>query len=145
MLRIPVRPAWLMVILAGGTAGTALRAWLETAFAPASGQWPWVTFVVNVSGALALGLLLTLLAEIGPDSGWLRGVRLGVGTGVLGGYTTYSTFAVETVQLLRSGEWLLGLGYALGSAVAGIVAAYAGARLVRRVARWRRRAGGARR
>jgi CrcB protein len=141
MLRIPVRPAWLLVILAGGTVGTAVRAGLESAFSPAPGQWPWTTFWINASGALVLGVLLTLLAEIGPDRGWLRGIRLGVGTGVLGGYTTYSTFSVETLLLLRSGGWLLGLAYALTSVVVGVGAAYAGARLVRLVARWIRRRG----
>lgn len=144
LLRIPVRPVWLLVILVGGTAGTGVRAGLEAAFPPAPGDWPWTTFWINLSGALLLGVLLALLAEAGRDHGWIRAVRLGVGTGMLGGYTTYSTFSVEAMQLLRSGAWLIGLGYALGSVVLGVAAAYGGARAVRRVARWRRRRGGSR-
>jgi CrcB protein len=143
MLRIPVRPAWLGVILLGGTAGTAIRAALEAAYPAGPGEWPWTTFWINVSGSLVLGVLLEVLAETGPDRGWRRGIRLGVGTGVMGGYTTYSTFAVETLQLVNSGAWLIGLGYALGSVLLGLACAFAGARGVRRLLRCRRRAKGA--
>lgn len=143
MLRLPVRPAWLGVILLGGTVGTAVRAWLETLYTPGPGEWPWVTFWINVSGSFILAVLLEVLAETGPDRGWRRAVRLGIGTGVLGGYTTYSTFSVETVQLLRSGAWLVALGYAVGSVVLGLAVAFGGVRLVRRVLRRSRRAKGA--
>lgn len=143
MLRIPVRPAWLGVIMVGGTVGTAVRAWLEGAHPAVPGEWPWTTFWINISGALILGVLLEVLAETGPDRGWRRGLRLGVGTGVLGGYTTYSTFAVETLQVLQSGAWLVALGYALGSVVLGLLAAFAGARGVRWLMRGYRRARGA--
>ena len=143
MLRLPVRPAWLGVILLGGTAGTALRAWIEGAFAPPIGEWPWATFGINLSGALLLGTLLELLAATGPDRGWRRGVRLGVGTGLLGGYTTYSTFSVETLQLLHAGAWLLGLGYAISSVLLGLVAAFLGGRAARRVLRRYRHTKGA--
>lgn len=143
MLRLPVRPAWLGVVLIGGTAGTAVRGWLETAFAPPAGQWPWVTFWINVCGALLLGVLLEVLAETGPDRGWRRGLRLGIGTGFLGGFTTYSTFAVETLQLVAGGAWLVGAGYAVTSVVLGLLAAFSGVRLLRRLLRGYRRARGA--
>jgi len=143
LVRLPVRPAWLGVILIGGAVGSALRAWLETTFPPAAGHWPWTTWWINVSGALMLGVLLEVLAVTGPDEGWRRGVRLGVGTGALGGYTTYSTFAVETVQLLQGGAWLVGLGYALGSVLTGVLAAVVGVWAVRRLLRGHRRARGA--
>ncbi len=143
MLRIPVRPVWLGVIGLGGAAGTATRAWLESQFPAAAGEWPWTTFWINLTGALLLGALLEVLAGSGPDRGWRRGVRLGMGTGFLGGYTTYSSFAVETLGLIQSGAWLLGFGYALGSVVAGLAAALAGARLVRRLLQRTRRARGA--
>ncbi len=143
MLRIPVRPAWLGVIFLGGAAGTATRAALEGAFPAAPGQWPWTTFWLNVSGALVLGILLEVLAGTGPDRGWRRGVRLGAGTGFLGGYTTYSSFALETFGLIRADAWLIAVGYALGSVVLGLVVAFLGARVVRRVLRRRRRAQGA--
>lgn len=113
---------WLTLILVGGTAGTAARAWLEGAYAPPPGEWPWVTLGINVGGALLLGGLVTLLAVTGSDAGWRRGVRLGLGTGLLGGFTTYSTFSVETMELLRA-SWLLGVAYAVTTVVAGFLAA----------------------
>ena len=81
-----------------------------------------------------LGLLLELLSRRGPDVGARRLLRLGLGTGVMGGYTTYSTFALETVRLLEGGALLLGIGYALGSVLLGLAAAWAGTLLAIRIA-----------
>ena len=129
---------WLALILVGGTVGTAARAQLEGAYAPPLGAWPWVTLGINVSGALLLGGLVTLLAVTGSDAGWRRGVRLGLGTGLLGGFTTYSTFSVETMELLRT-SWLLGVAYAATTVVAGFVAALGAAWAVGELARPRTR------
>jgi fluoride exporter len=134
---LPVAPRWLGLIFLGGAAGTTLRSLLESAYGAAPGQWPWVTFWINVGGALLLGALLEGIAASGRDTGWRRGLRLGIGTGVMGGFTTYSTFSVETVSLLRSGQGLLAAGYALGSVIAGVAGALLGVRL----ARWIGRAG----
>ncbi len=133
ILRLPVRHAWLGIILIGGSAGTALRAWLEAAYATPAGGWPWVTFWINIGGSFILGGLLEVLAETGTDRGWRRGIRLGLGTGFLGGFTTYSTFSVETVQLLSAGLWASGISYGLGSVTAGPAAAFAATRVVRRL------------
>lgn len=126
------RAAHAALILIGGMAGTALRAALEAAVPAAPGSWPWTTFWINVIGSALLAMLTEWLAG-GQDAGWRRSVRLGVGTGVLGGFTTYSTFSVETVGLLASGQWILGVGYALGSVVSGIAAATAAIAVLRRV------------
>jgi len=141
ILRLPVRPAWLGVILIGGSAGTAIRACLETAYATPAGGWPWVTFWINIGGSFILGGLLEILAETGPDRGWRRGVRLGLGTGLLGGFTTYSTFSVETVQLLTAGLWASGISYGLGSVILGPSAAFAATRIFRRLLRRHHRGG----
>ena len=77
-------------------------------------------------------VLLGLLARLGDDSGWRRRVRLGLGTGVLGGYTTYSTFAVEVVERQRDSLLLLSTGYALASLVCGVLAAAIGLRVTAR-------------
>lgn len=138
LVHLPVRPAWLGVILLGGTVGTAARAALESSFAPAPGQWPWTTFWINLAGAFLLGALLEGLAISGRDHGWRRGLRLGLGTGVLGGFTTYSTFAVESFGLIGSASWLVGLGYAVGSVLLGVGAAFVGVRAVRLPVRWLR-------
>lgn len=129
-----VRPTWLLAILVGGAAGTALRSGLEAAFAQPDG-WPWATFWLNISGSLALAALLEALAGGGSLTGWRRLLRLGLGTGFLGGYTTYSSFAVETVTRFESGAWQVGLGYAVGSVLLGLAAALTGAGLVRLVAK----------
>ena len=127
------RGARTAVVFAGGVAGTAVRAALETALPAQPGGWPWATFVINLTGAFLLGLLLETLARRGPDEGARQLLRLGLGTGVMGGYTTYSTFAVETVRLLGAGAVLSGLGYALGTVLLGLAAALAGGRLAARL------------
>jgi CrcB protein len=122
----------LGLVVAGGAVGTTLRYLLESAFAAPAGTWPWATFWINVTGALALGALLEALAVLGPDEGWRRSARLGLGTGVLGGFTTYSTFVVETAQLARHQEPVLAVGYDLASLAVGFLAALAGTVVVSR-------------
>lgn len=121
--RLPAGPGVLVLIAVGAAMGTTVRSWLESAFAPGPGVWPWVTFWINVCGSFALGALLEALASTGPDKGWRRRARLGAGTGLLGGFTTYSTFSMEVVQLLRGGAGWIAAGYALFSVVTGIAAA----------------------
>jgi fluoride exporter len=126
------RAANAALIVIGGMAGTAVRAGLEAAAPAQPGGWPWTTFWINIVGSLLLGALLEWLAS-GEDVGWRRSVRLGVGTGVLGGFTTYSTFSVETISLLASGHGLTAVGYALVSAAAGVAAAAIAIVVMRRV------------
>lgn len=114
------------LVAAGGAVGTTARALLEEAFAPVPGAWPWTTFWINVTGSFVLGVLLESLVRSGPDAGWRKGVRLGCGTGVLGGFTTYSTFAVEVERLASGGHVGLGAAYALGSVALGVAAACLG-------------------
>ena len=116
-LALPVGAA---VVAAGGTLGVLVRAVVSAPAPP--GAWPWGTFVVNVTGSLVLGALLAVLQR-GPDVGRRRAVRLAAGTGVLGGFTTYSTFALEVQRLLAGGHVATGLAYALVSVALGVVAA----------------------
>lgn len=120
------RPVALLLIGLGGVVGTLLRFALETAIPAAPGVWPWATFTINVCGAFVLAVLLEGIALLGPDDGWRRRVRLGVGTGVLGGFTTYSAFMVEAAQLGRSAEYLMALGYIALTVLLGTAAAWAG-------------------
>lgn len=126
-----------LLIVIGGAVGTGLRAWLETTWPSQPGGWPWATFVINITGAFLLGLLLETMTRRGPDTGVRQLLRLGLGTGLLGGYTTYSTFSVETVALLRIGAVPVGIGYALASVLLGLLAALAGAALAGRQPRGR--------
>lgn len=115
----------LGVVALGGAIGTGVRAVLAEVF-PAVGGISWAIFTINVVGAFCLGLLLEALAHRGPDVGRRRNLRLFVGTGILGGFTTYSTLADDTAQLLDAGRWGAGSGYALLTVVAGLVAVVAG-------------------
>ena len=92
--------------------GLAAARWLGLAF-------PWGTLVVNVAGGLAMGVLF---ARVGPEQ---EGLRLLVGVGVLGGFTTFSTFSLETVRLLEHGPGL-GLFYVACSLILSVGACWAG-------------------
>ena len=116
-----------LLVAVGATVGTLLRASIELVFPHAPGEWPWATFAINILGSLALGALIEALALRGPDTGRRRMLRLGVGTGVVGGFTTYSTFVVEIDRLATAGAVSMALVYTLASVVLGVVAAAIGA------------------
>ena len=103
----------------GAPSRYALEWWIRT-------RWPTVTptgtLVVNVSGSLALGVVVGLLLAHGLDAD----VRTVVGTGFLGAYTTFSTYAYETVRRGEAGHSRLAVAYAVGSIVAATVAAAVG-------------------
>jgi CrcB protein len=119
-------PRLAALVALGGTAGTAARLHLEAALPAQPGAWPWTTFLINVAGSLILGVLLESLLRGGDDTGWRRAVRVGCGTGIVGGFTTYSTFVLEVERLLQGGDAVVGVLYALVSVVAGLVAAGVG-------------------
>ena len=87
------------------------------------GAFPWGTFVVNVSGSFALGLLFVLLTERATADPW---VRSSLTIGLLGAYTTFSTLSLESYRLLEDGALGLALVNTLGSVAAGLVAVYLG-------------------
>ncbi|PZE55544.1 CrcB family protein [Curtobacterium sp. MCPF17_047] len=123
----PPHTRWSLIALVafGGAIGTAVRAVLAQAL-PAVDGISWTVLAINVVGAFCLGLLLDALARRGPDVGRRRALRLFVGTGVLGGFTTYSTLADDTARLLDVGRWAAGSGYALLSVLLGLAAVVAG-------------------
>ena len=131
--RAPSVAASLALVAAGGCAGTLVRAALERAWPASPGHLPVTTLALNVVGALTLGLLLGALSEGRPR------LRLALGTGVLGGLTTHSTFILESHRLLTSsgdgGHPVLGAAYLVGSMVAGLVAAGLGLWLAGRLRR----------
>ena len=116
----------MLAVLAGGLLGTPARYGLGQALPGRSGSWPVGTLVVNLVGAFLLGLLLEGLARRGDDTGRRRLLRLGLGTGFLGAFTTYSALAVETDLLVRDGRPGLAAAYALISVLAGLALAAAG-------------------
>lgn len=121
------RRRWTLALIGvGGAAGTLMRFGIEAAVPVGGNGWPWPTFLINIAGALVLAALLELLVLTGPDSGWRRRLRLTVGTGMLGGFTTYSSFMVEAALLGGTGQYLIALGYASMSVVLGFTAAWVG-------------------
>lgn len=124
-LPVHLRPAYLALVFAGGALGTLSR-YLLALVIPAWGGMPLATFLVNVTGAFLLGWLLVALTHRGPDHGARRTLRLLLGTGFLGGYTTYSAFAVDADGLISSTDPGLGLVYALATVVVGGLATFGG-------------------
>lgn len=121
--RITVHRFITVALIGLGGAGGTLARWGLEAWLPIRGRIPWTTMGINVAGAGLLGALLAWLACSGPDKGWRRRVRLSFGTGLLGGFTTYSAFSVETVTLLRMGTWWPGVAYVVLTLVGGLLAA----------------------
>lgn len=110
---------------AGGCAGTAARLGVSDLFPTAPGHLPVDTLLVNLTGALLLGVALESLVRRGADTGRRRMLRLVGATGFLGAFTTYSALAVEA-DLLVAHHRALALTYATGSVLAGLAAAAAG-------------------
>jgi len=127
------RPLALLAVLFGGVVGTLARH--GVALALPERPWPVGTFTVNLVGALLLGVLLEGLARAGDDTGPRRLVRLGLGTGMLGAFTTYSALAVEADLLVRDGRPLLAAAYALATVIAGLLLSTLGIALAARRAR----------
>ncbi|MDJ0394513.1 fluoride efflux transporter CrcB [Rhodococcus sp. G-MC3] len=121
-----LRPVALVLVFVGGVAGTMARYGIEVAIPHRSPDWPVATFVINLLGAFLLGLVLERLVRRGPDVGVRQRVRLLVGTGFCGAFTTYSTFALETVVLTRDGHLPTALAYAVSTVVLGALAAWLG-------------------
>jgi CrcB protein len=116
------------VLSLGGVAGVNARYWLGIWVNRwATPPFPWATFLINVTGSFLIGLLTMLLARWLPHPH----IRLAVVTGFLGGYTTYSTFAFESLTLWERGERGVGLAYVVSSVVAGLLAVALGVGLAR--------------
>ena len=120
-----LRPRSIVLVAAGGSVGTAAR-YLASQVVPHVRGVPVGVLLINVVGAFALGLLLERLLRAGPDTGGRQDLRLLLGTGFLGGFTTYSALATDTVALLAAGGPGRALVYALGTLVLGLLASLLG-------------------
>lgn len=119
-----------LVVLAGAGLGGVARYALGTWIMARTGvRFPLGTFLINISGAFLIGLLMTLLTESWhPHPNW----RLFLVVGVLGGFTTFSSFEYETLRAVRDGERWLGLLYMSSSVIAGYLAVWLGAAILPR-------------
>ncbi|MDE2183784.1 MAG: fluoride efflux transporter CrcB [Alphaproteobacteria bacterium] len=104
-----------LLVTTGGALGTAARYVLSGIIANAFGEtFPWGTLIINVTGSFIIGFVFTLTAPDGRlfVSGSTRQFAM---TGFCGGYTTFSSFSLQTLNLMRDGEWLAAGGNVLGS------------------------------
>ena len=127
------------VVAAGGALGALGRYGLSVAVPPPPGGFPWATFVTNVSGCLLVGVLMVSLTETGGRPHRL--VRPFLGVGVLGGYTTFSTYVMETQQLVTAGAPRLAVVYLFGTLAAALTAVQVGIVVTRVAVRARKRRG----
>lgn len=121
--RPPLDAQTLGAIAVGGIAGALARYGLGVAFPTAAGTFPATTLAINLTGSLLLGLLVGVLVR---HENAHRLLRPALGTGVLGGYTTFSTFAVEADRLISGGHVGVAAGYLAASLAGGVVAAALG-------------------
>jgi fluoride exporter len=117
-----------LLVMAGGAVGAALRFQLSRLLPLSAGGWPWATFAANVAGGLAMGVLASWLLRQGSAG---EPVRLLLGVGLLGGFTTFSAFSLEMAQMVERGHAAMAAGYALASVLLALVALFAGLALGR--------------
>jgi fluoride exporter len=120
----------VLSVMIGGAVGAALRYGLARMLPVTSNGWPWPTFTVNVLGGFAMGLLAAWQLKSGDNA---EPMRLLLGVGLLGGFTTFSAFSFEMAMLVERGQAMLALCYALASVVLALIAVFAGLALGRGV------------
>ena len=112
----------------GGALGAGGRYLVGRAMAAAFGPaLPWGTLAVNVAGGLLMGLLVGVLARADGGDAW----RLFLGVGVLGGFTTFSAFALEIATMIQRGTLLVAAGYAIASVIGAVGGVFAGLAVAR--------------
>lgn len=121
---------WLLVFLGGG-AGAMARYGLGVALSRPQAHWPWSTFTANLVGGLLMGVLAGVLAYKGgaDQERW----RLLLGVGVLGGFTTFSAFSLETALMIERKAFGQAAAYTTASVLLSIAALFAGLMVARRV------------
>jgi fluoride exporter len=117
--------AWVAVAV-GGALGSVARFWMATVMTALTGpRFPWGTLLINVLGSFVIGVVagMTLTpARVGmhPD------IRIFLMTGICGGFTTFSAFSLQTLELMQNGDVVPAFGYAVGSVVLCVFATYCG-------------------
>lgn len=123
----------IFLVMGGSAVGAALR-YLLGRFAghlTPGATWPWGTFAANLIGGFAMGLLAGWLARGSAVAG--EPIRLLLGVGLLGGFTTFSAFSLETLLMFERGQMIVALGYALASVIGAVVALALGLTVMRSV------------
>ena len=122
----------LFIVMLGGAIGAGFRYHIgRVALANLGPGFPWGTWIVNLIGGFLMGVLAGTLVRFTPAEG--EPLRLFLGVGVLGGFTTFSAFSLEAYNMLVRGEASLALAYAVSSAVGSILMLAFGVWLVRAI------------
>jgi CrcB protein len=143
-LRAPARrprpPVWrgqapvLAVVALGGAAGATARYAASLWWPAQPGAFPWATFWTNVTGCAVIGVFMVVITDVWAAH---RLVRPFFGTGVLGGFTTFSTYAVDIQKLVDSGHPGTGLAYLAATLIAALTAVWLAVTAARRALKWR--------
>ena len=126
----------LLAVTLGGVVGAVARYEGGLWFPTRSDAFPWTTLSINLIGSFLLSIVVVAATDVWPRQGLIRPL---FGTGVIGGFTTYSTFAVDQQRLLTNGHPLTAVAYLLLTLAGGLLASWAGAQLARRSVGWARR------
>ena len=118
----------ITAVALGGSIGSVARYFMSTIQSPAWTGFPYAIFIVNVSGGFLMGVVTELMAL---KLNLSLEMRAFLTTGILGGYTTFSTFSLESAVLIQRGAYVTATSYVVGSAVVSIVALFAGLWIVR--------------
>ncbi|MFA3873416.1 fluoride efflux transporter CrcB [Streptomyces sp. MMCC 100] len=134
------RPGWrtqapvVAVVALGGGTGAAARYAASLWWPTQTGGFPWTTLGVNAVGCAVIGVFMVVITEVWAAH---RLVRPFFGTGVLGGFTTFSTYAVDSRSLFADGQVRTGLAYLAATPLAALTAVWLAAWATRRVLKWR--------
>ncbi|WP_406451993.1 fluoride efflux transporter CrcB [Streptomyces sp. NBC_00876] len=126
--------AVVAVVALGGAVGASARYGASLLWPTAPGGFPWTTLVVNVAGCAVIGVFMVVISEVWSAH---RLVRPFFGTGVLGGFTTFSTYAVDIERLVDGGRTRTGLVYLGVTLLAALAAVWSAVWLTRRALAWR--------
>ncbi|MET8082232.1 fluoride efflux transporter CrcB [Streptomyces sp. NPDC005303] len=124
----------VVVVALGGALGATARYALSLHWPTPPGGFPWATFWTNVVGCAVIGVFMVVITDVWAAH---RLVRPFFGTGVLGGFTTYSTYAVDIQRLLDHGRPATGLAYLAATLLAALTAVWLASTAARRVLKWR--------
>ncbi len=120
----------VLLVALGGGLGAASRFGVSLAVPARADAWPVATFGINVAGSLLIGLLAGWLSTRGDAAEpW----RLFLGVGVLGGFTTFSAYSLETMHMIERNDWVGASTYSIGSVIAGLIAIAIGLAMAKRV------------
>ena len=134
------QPAWrtqapvVAVVALGGAIGATARYAVAQGWPTPVGGFPWATFWTNVVGCAVIGVFMVVITDVWAAH---RLVRPFFGTGVLGGFTTFSTYAVDIQKLVDSGHPGTGLAYLAATLLAALAAVWLAVMAARRVLKWR--------